>query len=69
MFRRENIMSALRGCLVALALLSCLASASAEPRWLTLPPTPTLPKAAESGLAPVNGVKLWYATFGLANRW
>jgi pimeloyl-ACP methyl ester carboxylesterase len=64
MFRRENIMSALRGCLVALALLSCLASASAEPRWLTLPPTPTLPKAAESGLAPVNGVKLWYATFG-----
>jgi pimeloyl-ACP methyl ester carboxylesterase len=64
MFRRENIMSALRGCLVALALLSCLASAKAEPRWLTLPPTPTLPKAAESGLAPVNGVKLWYATFG-----
>jgi len=57
-------MSALRGCLVALALLSCLASAKAEPRWLTLPPTPTLPKAAESGLAPVNGVKLWYATFG-----
>jgi pimeloyl-ACP methyl ester carboxylesterase len=64
MFRRANIMPALRGCLVALALLSCLASAKAEPRWLTLPPTPTLPKAAESGLAPVNGVKLWYATFG-----
>jgi len=64
MFSRENIMSALRHCLVAFALLSCLASANAEPRWLTLPPTPTLPKAAESGLAPVNGVKLWYATFG-----
>src|SRR5215813_10361357 len=64
MFSRENIMSALRHCLAALALLSCLASASAEQRWLTLPPTPTLPKATESGLAPVNGIKLWYATFG-----
>lgn len=57
-------MSALRHCLVALALLTCLASAKAEPRWLTLPPTPALPKATQSGLAPVNGVKLWYATFG-----
>jgi len=64
MFSRENIMSAFRACLAALALLSCLASASAEQRWLTLPPTPTLPKATESGLAPVNGIKLWYATFG-----
>jgi len=64
MFSRENIMSALRHCLAALALLSCLASASAEQRWLTLPPTPTLPKATESGLAPVNGIQLWYATFG-----
>lgn len=36
----------------------------AEPQWLTLPPTPTLPKAEESGFAPVNGVKIWYATFG-----
>src|SRR5215813_8321619 len=64
MFSRENIMSALRHCLVAVALLSCLASANAEQRWLTLPPTPTLPKATESGLAPVNGIQLWYATFG-----
>ena len=57
-------MSALRACLIGFALLSCLASANAEQRWLTLPPTPTLPKATESGLAPVNGIKLWYATFG-----
>jgi pimeloyl-ACP methyl ester carboxylesterase len=64
MFSREDVMSALRSCLVALALFSCLASANAEQRWLTLPPTPTLPKATESGLAPVNGIKLWYATFG-----
>lgn len=57
-------MSALRHCLAALALLSCFASANAEPRWLSLPPTPTLPKATQSGLAPVNGIKLWYASFG-----
>ena len=40
------------------------AAFAAEPQWLTLPPTPNLPKPAQSGLAPVNGVKLWYASFG-----
>lgn len=38
--------------------------ASAAPQWLTLPPTPTLPKALQNGLAPVNGIKIWYAVFG-----
>jgi pimeloyl-ACP methyl ester carboxylesterase len=47
-----------------LFLLSFTGTASAEPQWLTLPPTPTLPTAAQSGLAPVNGIKLWYAEFG-----
>ncbi len=37
---------------------------AAEPQWMTLPPTPTLPQATQSGLAPVNGIKVWYATFG-----
>jgi pimeloyl-ACP methyl ester carboxylesterase len=46
-----------------------LASSSASPaqpvpQWLTLPPTPTLPPAARSGYATVNGIKIWYATFG-----
>lgn len=31
---------------------------------MTLPPTPTLPPAIKSGYAPVNGIKIWYATFG-----
>ena len=32
---------------------------------MTLPPAPTLPQpAAESGLTPVDGVKIWCATFG-----
>jgi pimeloyl-ACP methyl ester carboxylesterase len=39
-------------------------AAATEPQWLTLPPTPTLPAAERSGLAPVNGIKIWYATFG-----
>jgi len=40
------------------------ASSAAAPQWLTLPPTPTLPKAESSGYAPVNGIKIWYAAFG-----
>ncbi len=32
--------------------------------WMVLPPTPALPKADRSGLAPVNGIRLWYAEFG-----
>jgi pimeloyl-ACP methyl ester carboxylesterase len=49
--------------LIALLLLPAAARA-AEPQWMTLPPTPTLPQVAQNGLAPVNGIKIWYATFG-----
>jgi pimeloyl-ACP methyl ester carboxylesterase len=46
-------------------VIACLAAdANAEPQWLTLPPTPSLPKAAESGYAPVAGIRIWYASFG-----
>ncbi|MGH8115349.1 MAG: alpha/beta fold hydrolase, partial [Rhodanobacteraceae bacterium] len=38
--------------------------ANPTPQWMTLPPTPTLPKAHESGYAPVNGIRIWYAIFG-----
>jgi pimeloyl-ACP methyl ester carboxylesterase len=49
----------------ALLLLAVLAQpASAQPPWLTLPPTPTLPAPLHSGTAPVNGIKIWYAEFG-----
>jgi pimeloyl-ACP methyl ester carboxylesterase len=53
------------------ALLSCWiiaisanGAAAAESQWLTLPETPTLPDPAQSGIAPVNGIKIWYASFG-----
>ena len=38
--------------------------ARAEPAWLSLPPTPSLPSPTTSGTAQVNGVKIWYAVFG-----
>jgi pimeloyl-ACP methyl ester carboxylesterase len=47
-----------------LAGLMFVGAANAEPQWLKLPPTPTLPQAAKSGYAPVNGIKIWYAVFG-----
>jgi pimeloyl-ACP methyl ester carboxylesterase len=40
------------------------AATSVEPQWLTLPATPTLPEAARSGYASVNGITIWYAVFG-----
>jgi pimeloyl-ACP methyl ester carboxylesterase len=47
-----------------LVLLCFATTARAEPQWLTLPPTPSLPTPIKSGYAPVNGIKIWYATFG-----
>jgi pimeloyl-ACP methyl ester carboxylesterase len=38
--------------------------AGAAAQWLTLPPTPTLPRPERSGRAPIDGVRIWYALFG-----
>jgi pimeloyl-ACP methyl ester carboxylesterase len=57
-------MASLRYVLLALAMLAYGAPVLAQPQWLNLPPTPSLPKAVDSGLAPVNGIKIWYARFG-----
>ena len=53
----------MRAILLVLALTIATPALAAQP-WLTLPPTPTLPKPDVSGYAPVNGVKIWYAEFG-----
>jgi pimeloyl-ACP methyl ester carboxylesterase len=50
--------------LVFLVTFLISSAAHSEPQWLTLPPTPTLPATFQSGLAPVNGIKIWYAVFG-----
>jgi len=44
--------------------LAAASAAHAEPQWETLPPTPTLPKPAQSGYAAANGIRIWYASFG-----
>jgi len=56
--RRSGFLMALLG------LFAFATAASADPQWLKLPPTPSLPKALHSGYAPVNGIKIWYAVFG-----
>src|SRR6516162_1098193 len=33
-------------------------------KWTQLPPTPELPKPDRTGMAAVNGIKIWYAIFG-----
>ncbi|MCP3971397.1 MAG: alpha/beta fold hydrolase [Rhodobacteraceae bacterium] len=50
----------------ALFLLAGLAAlpAQAEDRWMALPEPAAMPAAVESGLAEVNGIALYYATFG-----
>jgi len=52
----------MRALVFAITLLTATA-AQAQP-WMTLPPTPTLPKPERSGTVPVNGIRLWYAEFG-----
>jgi len=41
-----------------------LPAAAQQYPWELLPPTPTLPKPERSGIAAVNGIRLWYAVFG-----
>jgi pimeloyl-ACP methyl ester carboxylesterase len=51
--------------LIPIALIAIAArAADATPRWMSLPPTPTLPQPPHTGFAPINGIKAWYAEFG-----
>ena len=52
------------GLLALLLALSIAAIAGAVYPWMVLPPTPTLPTPTKSGLAPINGIRIWYAEFG-----
>src|SRR4249920_3101292 len=54
----------MRGWIFAFAMLAATTANAATPQWLTLPPMPALPKADVSGSAPVNGIRIWYASFG-----
>jgi pimeloyl-ACP methyl ester carboxylesterase len=56
--RIENLLA------IVSVLLAMAFPVRAAPPWMALPPTPQLPTAEQSGYAPVNGIKIWYATFG-----
>jgi pimeloyl-ACP methyl ester carboxylesterase len=49
---------------LVLALGLIAGVASAEERWETLPEPAAMPAATESGYAKVNGIEMYYATFG-----
>jgi len=49
---------------LALAFFSLAGIAAAQQQWETLPPTPTLPVDGHTGTAAVNGIRIWYETFG-----
>jgi len=54
-----------RGLLLVFLLgVFAAAPARADPPWLLLPSTPSLPMPERSGIAPVNGIHIWYAEFG-----
>lgn len=44
--------------------LGLVAPAKADDRWKTLPDIPPMPKAEQSGYAEVNGIRMYYATYG-----
>jgi pimeloyl-ACP methyl ester carboxylesterase len=50
--------------LFALALVSTGFAAQAEDRWMTIPKPPAMPEASQTGMAPVNGIEMYYATYG-----
>lgn len=50
------------GAVAAILIFTCFSSAA--DLWMTLPPTPDLPKPIKSGYAPVNDIRMWYAIFG-----
>jgi pimeloyl-ACP methyl ester carboxylesterase len=52
------------GLALLLALVVGAGTAAAEDRWMTLPEPPAMPAAVESGYAPVNGIEMYYATYG-----
>jgi pimeloyl-ACP methyl ester carboxylesterase len=45
-------------------ILATLTAALSAERWQTLPPPPPMPEPLQSGYAPVNGIRMFYAVFG-----
>jgi pimeloyl-ACP methyl ester carboxylesterase len=48
----------------ALAVALMATAGWAEEPWMTVPAAPVMPTAASTGMAEVNGIKMYYATYG-----
>jgi pimeloyl-ACP methyl ester carboxylesterase len=54
--------------MLAVALIvATVAPAAADEAWQSLPKFPPMPKADESGMAPVNDIQMYYAIYGASN--
>lgn len=49
---------------LALTALFLAAPAFAEDRWMSIPMPAPMPAPATTGMAPVNGIEMYYATYG-----
>lgn len=49
---------------LCIPLLALAVPAMADDRWMTVPDAPAMPTAAASGMAAVNGISMYYATYG-----
>ncbi len=50
--------------LLPLAMCMLAVPAFAEDRWMTVPDSVAMPAPASTGMAPVNGIQMYYATYG-----
>ena len=51
--------------ILSLAFAICLATpVLAEDRWMAVPDAAPMPAPASTGMAPVNGIEMYYATYG-----
>ena len=54
------------GTLTATLALAAAAAADADDRWMSIPRPGPMPESASTGMAPVNGIEMYYATYGAA---
>jgi pimeloyl-ACP methyl ester carboxylesterase len=53
--------------LLALTFALMATPVLAEDRWMSIPMPPPMPTAVASGMAPVNGIEMYFATYGAGN--
>ncbi|MCI2400897.1 alpha/beta fold hydrolase [Aliiroseovarius subalbicans] len=54
--------------LTTIAAMGFASAALAEDAWMSIPVAPAMPEAAEAGQADVNGISMYFATYGDADN-